>query len=73
MDIKEEIKEFLEKEAQKPIIDESADLIVAGVLDSFSMMKLISFIESDLGIKIDMEKLTPENFNSIEKIANFIK
>ena len=37
------------------------------------MMKLISFIESDLGVKIDMEKLTPENFNSVDKIAEFIK
>ncbi len=73
MDYKKKIKEFLEKETQKSINDESVDLIASGVLDSFSMMKLISYIQTDLGVAIDMEKLTPENFNSIEKIAAFIK
>ncbi len=73
MNIKEKIKEFLEKETQKKIDDSKADLIASGVLDSFSMIKLIAFIESELKIKIDMEKLSAENFNSIEKIEEFLR
>ncbi|MEK7654186.1 MAG: acyl carrier protein [Patescibacteria group bacterium] len=73
MDIKNKLREFLEKETQKEISNDSENLLAANILDSFSMMKLISFIESDLGVKIDMEKLTPENFNSVDKIAEFIK
>ncbi len=73
MELKDKIKKFLEIETQKPIAGDSDNLISSGVLDSFSMMKLIGFIESDLGVKVDMEKLSPENFNSIDKITEFVQ
>ena len=72
MNIKNKITTFLEKETQKKIGDENADLITGGVLDSFTMIKLIDFIEKDLGVKLDMEKLSPENFNSITTITKVI-
>ncbi len=67
------IKDFLEKETQKKIEGDSQNLITAGILDSFSMIKLISFIESEFGVKPDMEELTPENFNSVETISEMAK
>ena len=73
MNIKVKIKEFLEKETQRKVEDENANLIELGILDSFSMIKLIDFLEKELSVKMDMEKLTPENFNSIETISNTIK
>lgn len=72
MELKDKIREFLKKETQKSIADDSENLLTSGVLDSFSMIKLITFIESDLKIKVDMEKLSSENFNSIDKIAEFL-
>lgn len=72
MNIKEKIKEFLEKETQKKIEDDNADLIKSGFLDSFTMVRLISFIETELNIKVDMEEIGSDNFNSVTKIAEFI-
>lgn len=69
MAFNQQIKNFLEKETQKKIESDDQNLISAGILDSFSMIKLISFLESDLGIKLDMEELTPENFNSVANIS----
>ena len=69
--VKEKIKKFLEEETQSHFNDED-NLIGKGVLDSFLMIKLISYLERNLGIKIDMEKLTPSNFNSIATISQFI-
>lgn len=66
------IKTFLEKETQRKINDYSENLIDNGLLDSFSMIKLISFIEGKFNLKIDMEELSPGNFNSVNKIAKFI-
>lgn len=71
--MREKIKSFLEKETQKKIESDDQNLISAGILDSFSMIKLISFLETEFGIKSDMEELTPENFNSIDTIAKTIQ
>ncbi|MDO8467203.1 MAG: phosphopantetheine-binding protein [bacterium] len=73
MEIKNKVREFLKTETQKEITNDSENLITSGVLDSFSMIKLITFIESELKIKVDMEKLSAENFNSIEKIDEFLR
>lgn len=59
-------------ETQKKIESDSADLIKNGLLDSFTMIQLISFIESELGTKVDMEEIGPDNFNSVTKIVEFI-
>jgi acyl carrier protein len=68
MDFKNKIKNFIEKETQRKIEDDRENLIEKGVLDSFSMIKLLGFIEKELGVKLDMEELTPENFNSLDTI-----
>lgn len=65
----EKLKRFLEAETQTAITDERSDLIKSGVLDSFIMIRLINFIEEKLGIAVDMEKLSPDNFYSLEIIT----
>ena len=69
----ETIKTFLEKETGRVIEDADKNLIETGILDSFSMFRLISFLEATFGIKIPMEELSPENFNSLEHVAAFVK
>lgn len=69
----DKIRNFLEKETQRVIETNDTDLIKLGVLDSFSMIKLINFIETDLGVKIDMEELNPDNFNSVNTIVSMIE
>lgn len=73
MNMGDTIRKFLEKETRQVIKDNDADLIKLGILDSFSMIKLINFIETDLGVKIDMEELSPENFNSVNTIVSMIR
>ena len=73
MNIKEKIKSFLEGETQRQVEDDNADLIKNGLLDSFTMIRLISFIETELGTKVDMEEIGPDNFNSVENIMSTIQ
>ncbi|MDP3764330.1 MAG: acyl carrier protein [bacterium] len=73
MNIKETIKVFLEKETQKKVEDDNTDLIKNGLLDSFNMIRLISFIETELGIRVNMEEIGSDNFNSVENIASTIQ
>jgi acyl carrier protein len=57
-------------------IDMLADtdpLIESGIIDSFGIMSLISFIEKEFGIRISNNELVPENFENIAKIANLVE
>ena len=71
--MEEKIKLFLEKETGHAISDDGLNLIEAGIVDSFSMMRLIGFLEQEFGVALNLEELSPENFNSIAGIAEFIR
>ena len=53
------------------IIDTDTDLIEAGVMDSLLMVMLVSFYEDELGIEVDPEELTEDNFRSLERMSEF--
>ena len=64
----EKIKQFLERETGRVIENPRANLIESGILDSFSMAKLIAFLEHEFAIEMNVEELSPEIFNSLESI-----
>ena len=60
-------------------LDDSIDwenedsLIDDRILDSFSILTLISDLEDEFDIEIDASELIPENFNSTNAMWNMIK
>lgn len=52
---------------------ESKDFIEDGLLDSFDMVTLVSDLEEEYGIIIDGLDIVPENFNSVDAIAEVVK
>lgn len=52
--------------------DENTNLIERGIVDSMSLVRLISFIEENYGIQVQDEDIVPENFSSLNKISSFI-
>lgn len=53
-------------------IDHSVSLLGTGIIDSMGTLELISFLESKYNIRFDDEELVAENFDSIEKIKEFL-
>lgn len=51
----------------------SASLFDAGVLDSFSLVDLVAGLEKDFGIKIPDADLNPRQFDSIERIEQYLQ
>ena len=47
-------------------------LVTSGIIDSTGMMEMIAFVETEFGIRIDDEEMTPENLESISRIAAFV-
>lgn len=51
----------------------SNNFIEDGLLDSFDMVSLISELEGNFNILIDALDILPENFSSVETIAQMVK
>lgn len=49
------------------------DLLGSGLLDSLSVMSLVHFIESDLGVDVPPEDVTIENFETLAAIEAYIE
>jgi acyl carrier protein len=47
-------------------------LLDSGIVDSTGVLEIISFLENDIGITVADEEMTPDNLDSIGKIAHFI-
>jgi len=65
-------KEYLDEDSDQEI-DESTKLISNGIVDSFSMVSLKTFLEKKFQIKIPDEKATPEAFDSVNNIMVLLK
>ncbi|MDP2207240.1 MAG: acyl carrier protein [Bacteroidota bacterium] len=57
---------------QEKQVDDTVSLLGTGIIDSMGTLELISFLESNYNIRFDDEELVAENFDSIEKIKEFL-
>lgn len=68
----EKLLEFLKDNLALDDVTESTELFSSGLLDSVSMLELISFIEEGARIQVSQEDVTLENFDSVEKILKYV-
>lgn len=68
------LKTFLsdDLDVDTTVLDESSALFSSGIIDSFSLVALMAFIEDTSGIRISPSEVTTENLDSIERILNFV-
>ncbi len=52
--------------------DEDRSFMKNGILDSLGFVKLILHIEDRCKVRLDPKKLTPENFDSLQRIVNYV-
>ena len=64
-------REYLE-EGDDREVTETTKLISGGIVDSFSMVSLKTFLEKKYKISIPDAKATPEAFDSVNKIAKLV-
>jgi acyl carrier protein len=48
------------------------NLITQGIIDSLGILKLVAFMEKSFGIKINNEEIIPENFQTLNALAEFV-
>jgi len=54
-------------------LDESLPLLDHGVLDSLSIYRLVTFLESRFGIQVLDEDLVPDNFVTLSSITQYVE
>ena len=72
--MKEAIKQYIIENIirEKVEIDLNISLPEEGIIDSLGFLKLISFLEKQYDISIDLGEIDIENFDTIIKIAKFV-
>jgi acyl carrier protein len=53
-------------------LQDDTSFLVSGVIDSTGILELIMFLEQTYGIKIEPEEMVPENFDSVNKVVQFL-
>ena len=44
-----------------------------GIVDSTGVLELVAFVEETFHVTIDDQEITPDNFDSVNRLANFIQ
>ncbi len=52
--------------------DNDASLIETRLIDSITTLQMVAYIEDNFSIEIGAHEVISENFDSVNKIANFI-
>ena len=70
MEIPQKIKEYIDNNrgSLPPITDPDEPLQI----DSLGIVRLIAFLETDLGIRIEDEELIAENFATLRKLGELL-
>lgn len=71
--MKDKVRELLEEIEPMEDFEDDTELIESGLLDSLSIVYLVTRIEEDLGLFIDEKHVVPENFENINTIVRLLE
>ncbi len=54
-------------------LPEEASFLEEGIVDSTGVLELILFVEETYDVTVDNEDVLPENFDSVTRLAAFIR
>lgn len=76
MTIQERVRQFIQTNflVQDPAsLREDTSLLAESIVDSTGMLEVIVFLEADFGLQVPDTDVTPENFETIGRIAAYIE
>ena len=75
--IKESIKKFVLDNflfgAEEDALKNDDSFLEKGIVDSTGVLEVVSFIEDEFNISVSDEELVPENLDTIDNLAGFVK
>lgn len=52
---------------------DDASFLREGIIDSLGVMELVTFVGAQFSVQVDPHEVTPENFDSVRKLAAYIR
>ena len=72
--MKQAIRDFIVTELLSgQTLEDEDELLLSGLVDSLSVMKLVSFIDKELGIRVPHADIKLRNFSTISAIADYLQ
>ncbi len=75
MQLKSDIRKFIVENflyGKDDGLDDEVSFLGKGLIDSTGVLELLAFVEEKYGISVVDEELIPENFDSINRLSNYI-
>jgi len=74
MSMEEQIQGFIGRELSVPdgVLSVDYDLIANRMIDSLGLLQIVSFMETEFGIEVMDEELTPEHFSTIANMVGLV-
>jgi acyl carrier protein len=66
------LEQFLPGESPEKLTS-TTPLFTSGLLDSIASLQLVTFLEQQFGIKVAAHEVVPDNLNTLDSIAGFIR
>ena len=66
------VREFLQRYVGDKDIDQDEEIFSTGLVNSLFAMQLVLFLEKHFNLDISSEDLVPQNFKSLNTIADFV-
>jgi len=54
-------------------LQDATSFLEEGIVDSTGVLELVMFVEETFGITVKDEEIAPENFDSIERLARYVR
>lgn len=75
LQLKSDIRNFIVENflyGKRDGLEDDVSFLEKGLIDSTGVLELVAFVEEKYGISVDDEELIPENFDSINRLSDFI-
>jgi acyl carrier protein len=67
------IRSFLSRFFRGHALVDDEDIFALGFVNSLFAMKLVSFIEAELGVRVEQEHLDIDNFRTVNAMVAFVE
>jgi acyl carrier protein len=66
------VKEIMLKHSESEL-DYDTPLLERGIISSFAIVELVSFLEREFGISVSDHEVLPENFRDVKSVAALVR
>lgn len=77
MELESQIREFISRNLLFTedgfAYGDDASLLDEGIIDSIGVLELVNFVSTHFGLSVGPDEITPENFDSVNRLAQYIR